>query len=253
VIRRLILLLACALPALGQHDISKVDPAPPDAAIATPLPEPQRRKLRKYDIPDLAGAQQALGSQLIEGRLPKPLIDFSMREGTVDQRISIFEGGLVVVNMSGASNIRKRVIIPPDALAAYIGATTAETLARIDPRDFAPPEETRKTRLRVYDAEGKFVERVFHPSAVLPKTVNDHLAPLRDLLRAVSEDRDVTSSIAGYEPKPGDELVADDHKVYRVVRVVDLVVELRCLSAPTTIYVSKTDLHQYFIGKNALQ
>jgi hypothetical protein len=31
------------------------------------------------------------------------------------------------------------------------------------------------------------------------------------------------------------------------------VVELTCLTAPTTIYVAKQDLHQYFIGKHVAQ
>ena len=251
--RRLLLVLMAALPALAQHDINKVDPAPPDSAISTPLPEAQRRAMKKYDIPDLAGAQQALGSQLIDGRLPKPIVDYISREGTVEQRVSVFEGGLVVINMTGASTIRKRLLIPPDALEAYTAAITARAVRAIDPRDLVPAEMTRRSQLRVYEADGSYVERVFHPGKVLPKPLTDQITPLRDLLRAISEDRGVTSSIAGYEPTPGDELVADDHKIYRVMRVVDLVVELKCLTAPTTIYVAKKDLNQYFVGKRAAQ
>jgi hypothetical protein len=240
-----------AFPALAQHDISKVDPAPPDAAIATPMPVEQQRRLKKYDLPELAGARQALGSQLIDGRLPKPLIDFITREGSIEQRLSIFEGGLTVIDMKGAATIRKKVLLPGDALAAYISAVSPETLRKVDQRSLAPPEANRKSLLRVYDEDGAHVELVFHPGRVLPKTLSDHLLPLRDLLRAISEDRSVTSSVAGYEPKPGDELVGDDQKVYRVVRVVEGaggVVELRCLDAPTTIYVMKTDLHLHFVG-----
>ncbi|HUP61955.1 MAG TPA: hypothetical protein VNA69_16225 [Thermoanaerobaculia bacterium] len=252
----LLLLLVLAFPALAQHDISKVDPAPPDAAIATPMPEGnwlQRRRARKYDIPDLAGAEQALGSQLIDGRLPKPLIDYILREGGIQQRVSIFERGLVVINMTGAASIRKKVFLPQSALDAYTSATTVKALSAIDVRALKEPEETRRSQLRVYEADGTYVERVFHPSAVLPKSLNDQVSPLRDLLRAISEDRGVTSSIAGYEPQPGDELVADDHKIYRVSRVLDQVVELRCLTAPTTIYVAKKDLNLYFIGKHVVE
>ena len=247
-------MLAFALPALAQHDISKVDPAPPDSAISTPLPEAQRRMLRKYDIPDLAGAQQALGSQLIDGRLPRPLIDYITRDGSVQQRVSIFEGGLVVVNMTGAATIRKRVIIPPDALVAYMKATNADSVRAVDQRALSPAESDRRAQVRVYEKSGTYVERVFHPGKILPKELGDVITPLRDLLRAISEDRDVTSSIADYEPQPGDELVADDHNVYRVMRVVgDTVVELKCLTAPTTIYVAKKDLNQFFIGKHTPQ
>ena len=242
--------LLWVLPAAAQHDITKVDPAPPDSAISTPMPESQRRMLKKYDFPDLAGAEQVLGSQLIDGRLPKPLIDFITRDGTIDQRVSLFEGGLVVINLTGAAAIRKKVLIPPDALSNYTKVITPAALRAIDQRELAPPEPNRRAFVRVYETDGKYVEREFHPGKILPKQMGDQVVALRDLIRAISEDRSVTTSVAGYEPKPGDELVADDHKVYRVMRIVDPpgVVELKCLDAPTTMYIAKKDLSQYFIG-----
>jgi hypothetical protein len=244
------LLLIAFVLAATQHDISRVEPVAPDAAISTPVPERQQRKLKMYEMPELAGAKQALGPQLIDGRLPKPLADYLVSEGTLEQRISIFEGGLVVVKMTGAASIQKKVIIPPDALAQYLRNINARTLQAIDARSLITPERGQRAQLRVYDAEGKHVERVFHPNRVLPKQLDDQIAPLRDLLRAISEDRGVSTSIAGYEPRPGDELVADDHKVYRVMRLTkdEQIVELQCLSAPTTIYVAKKDLHLYFMG-----
>ncbi|HEU4888803.1 MAG TPA: hypothetical protein VFV49_13030 [Thermoanaerobaculia bacterium] len=248
--------LICTLPpfvlaASAQHDISQVEPASPDAAISTPIPI--KRGFRKYDIPDLAGAQQALGSQLIDGRLRKPLVDFITAEGPVEQRVSIFEGGLVVVNMTGAATIRKKLLIPEDALRSYVAAISAEELRAIEQESLVPAEPTRRSLLRIYEANGRFVQRSFNPTRILPKPLTDQITPLRDLLRAVSEDRSVTSSVAGYEPKAGDELVSDDQKIYRVTRVVDGadVVELKCLDAPTTIYVSKKDLHLYFVGRRS--
>jgi hypothetical protein len=252
-VRRIIaaVLLLSASAALAQHDITKVEPAGEDAAISTVIP--MRRGMKKYDIPDLAGAQQAVGSQLIDGRLRKPLLDYLTTEGSLTQRISIFEGGLVVVQMTGAASIRKKVLLPPDALESYSKSVTPKSLGAIDPSALARPDRDRRSVIRVYDAEGKPTERVFNPARVLPNELNMQLAPVRDLLRAISEDRDVTSSVAGYEPAAGDELVADDRKVYRVVRVVqgsDPVVELKCLDAPTTIYVAKKNLHLYFVGAN---
>jgi hypothetical protein len=243
--------LLCAMPVFAQHDISQVEPAPAGSAVATPIP--MKRGFKKYDIPDLAGAKQAVGPQLIDGRLRKPLVDFITVEGAVEQRVSIFEGGLVIVNMTGAATIRKKMLIPDDALHSYVVAVSAESLRTVDEHSLAAPEATRHGLLRVYDAEGAFVERRFHPGRVLPKPLTDQIEPLRDLLRAISEDRDVTSSVAGYEPQTGDELVADDQKVYRVMRVVDGadVVELKCLDAPTTIYVAKKDLHLYFVGRKS--
>jgi len=244
-------LLIAVVLASPQHDITRVDPVAPDAAISTPMPDKQQRKLKKYDMPELAGARQALGPQLIDGRLPRPLADFIILEGTIEQRISIFEGGLVVVKMTGASSIQKKVIIPPDALEQYMSSIHVAAVKAIDARELVPPETAQRGLLRVYDEAGRYEERVFHPNRVLPKTFNDLLAPLRDLLRAVSEDRGVSTSIAGYEPQEGDELVADDHKVYRVMRVAPGagIVELKCLDAPATIYVAKKDLHLYFMGR----
>lgn len=243
-----LVVLAVALPALAQHDITQVEPAQPGSAIATPIPT--KRGWKKYDIPDLAGARQALGSQLIDGRLPRPLLDFITTEGSVEQRLSLFEGGLVVVKMTGPVSIRKKVIIPDDAVAEYLRALSPKTLAAIDQRDLAAATSDQHGTLRVYADDGSFVERTWNPTRMLPSRMNDQVVPVRDLLRAISEDRAVTSSVAGYEPKPGDELVADDQKVYRVVRVLDGagVVELKCLDAPTTIYVTKTDMHLYFVG-----
>ena len=246
------MLLLLLVLAATQHDISRVEPVAPDAAIATPVPEREQKRLKRYEMPELSGAKQALGPQLIDGRLPKPLADYVAMEGSIEQRISIFEGGLVVVKMTGAASIQKKVIIPADALAQYMRTLNAESLKSIDQRELAPPEATRSATLRVYAPDGTFAERTFHPGRVPPKGLNDHIAPLRDLLRAISEDRGVTTSLAGYEPKEGDELVADDHKVYRVTRVVGGagVVELTCIDAPTRMYIAKKDLHLYFLGRH---
>ena len=241
-----------SLPASAQHDINQVETAPPGAAVATPLPEAQRRKMKHYELPELAGARQALGTQVIDGHLPKPLIDFIIHDSIVDQRLSLFEGGLVVVKMkSGETTIFKKVLIPADALKSYAGHANAAALREIDSRQLTPPDLDRRARLRVYDASGTYVEREFHPGSVLPKTLGDQVMPLQDLLRVISVDRGVTSSVSGYEPQVGDELVADDQKVYRVVRVVEQgdIVELKCLDAPTSLYVAKKELANYFVGK----
>ena len=243
-------MLFTASTLLAQHDISKVDPAPVGGAIAVPAPENNKRQMKRYEFGDLGGAKQALGSQLIDGRLPKPLLDYITRDGLVEQRISLFEGGLVVVNMSGAANIRKKVLIPLEAMKSYLTNATPAAVRRIDPADLTRPDGARSAVLRVYEADGTFVEKHFNPIGILPRALYEKILPLQDLLRVVSEDREVTSSVAGYEPKEGDELVADDQRIYRVTRVVEQggIVELKCLTDPISIFVAKKDLHQYFIG-----
>lgn len=256
-----IALLLLALPVLGQsvppaeqHDISKVDPAPLGGAIATPLPESQARKLRKYNIEELAGSKQAIGSQLIDGRLPRPLLDYHVRSSAIDQRISFFENGLVVVRMTGAGGtIQKRVIIPSDAAKKYLDLASVEKIDHIAGSQLSDPHDNRFAQLRVYKAkELGYVERTFDPAGAQPKILHDALMPLQDLLRAISEDRAVTSTLPNYDPRVGDELVADDRKTWRVERIITNgdIVQLRCTSAPTVMYVAKKDLYNYFVGRS---
>jgi len=250
------LLFLLSLPLIAQqsppptHDITMVDSVPLGSAMATPLPEAQRKKLEKYDLPELAGSTQALGSQLIEGALPQPLIDYIAQDAKIQQRLSIFQGGLVVIDVRGvAGPMRKRVVLPGDALKSYLKAVSPANIAAVRQSSLRLPPKDRRGVLRIYSGPHEFTERFFDPIAALPKTFNDQLSPLRDLFRAISEDRTVTNSVAGYMPKPGDQLVGDDRKVYRVVRVMDdRIVELRCTSQPTTIYVEVKDLYNYFIG-----
>ncbi|HEX9983542.1 MAG TPA: hypothetical protein VGF69_09770 [Thermoanaerobaculia bacterium] len=246
-----VLSLLAAQAALAQHDISKVDVVEPGRAVATPLTDTQEKLLEKYEIPELAGARQALGSQLVDGRLPRPLLDFVMKDGPIQQRLSIFEGGLVVVRMTGAGGeIRKKLLIPDDALKAYLGNASASRLELISPHSLLPPEKERRARLRVYGDNGRAVERAYHPAGMLPKSLSDQVMPLQDLLRAVSEDRTVTSTVSGYEPKIGDELVGDDQQIYRVVNITESngMVELQCLGNPTRMWVSKKEMYNHFIG-----
>lgn len=237
-------------PENPTHDITMVDTAPLGGAIAIPLPERERKKLAKYDIPELVGCRQAVGPQRIDGRLLRPLVDYSAITSAVYQRLSIFEGGLVVVEMRGTGGtIRKKVIIPPDALQSYLHAISPSALAAVRDGDLTVPGDSRRALLRAYDAKQSFVERQFDPMGTMPKGLSDQVVPIQDLLRAIYLDRTVTNSVAGYMPKVGDQLVGDDRRVYKVERVVnDKIVELRCLSQPTTIYVDVKDLYNYFIG-----
>jgi hypothetical protein len=166
------------------------------------------------------------------------------------QRLSIFEGGLVVMESRGTGGtIRKKVIIPADALGSYLHSISPATLNDVREGQLSKPRDTRRAMLRVYDGQMNFVERQFDPMSTMPKTLSDQVMPMQDLLRVIYQDRSVTNSVAGYMPKVGDQLVGDDKKVYKVVRVVsDKIVELRCLSQPTTIYVDVKDLYNYFIG-----
>lgn len=233
------------------HDITQVDPAPLGGAIAVPLPEEREKQLHKYGLDELAGSHQAIGSQLVDGQLPRPLLDYYVHSKNLDQRLSIFERGLVVVRMAGAGGtIQKRLIIPDGAMKKYLELASAEKLEQLRQKDLVQPEQNRGAFLRVYRDGSAYIERMFDPLAAKPKVLHDALMPLEDLLRAISEDRTVTNTVARYEPKVGDELVGDDRKTWRVERITpEGVVELHCTSQPTLMYVAKKDLYNYFIGR----
>ncbi|MGH9421990.1 MAG: hypothetical protein ACRD3J_18580 [Thermoanaerobaculia bacterium] len=232
------------------HDITQVDTAPLGGAISIPLSARDGKRRQKLDVPELDGTRQAVGSQRIDGRLPKPLVDYTVSTAAVFQRLSIFEGGLVVIDSRSAGGpIRKKVILPVDALQTYLRALSPSALASVREGDLRKPRDTRKAIFRVYDAQQNFVERQFDPMATLPKTLFDQVTPMQDLLRAIIQDRAVTNSVAGYMPKAGDELVGDDKRIYKVTRVMNgKLVELHCLSQPTILYVDVKDLYNYFIG-----
>jgi hypothetical protein len=239
-----------AVQEVPPHDITKVDQVPTGGAIAVPLPASQRRQMARYDIPELTGSRMALGSQLINGQLRKPLVDYLAKDGDVEQHLTLFEGGLVTINVTGVgATIRKKLIIPDDALKTYLKAVNQKTLSQIPEYSLVVPRLDRSAKVRVYAPDGTYLERTFDPVAVLPKAMNDQVLPLQDLLRALYEDRGITNTVAGYIPAVGDQLVADDQKVYKVTRIIeDQMVELKCMSQPTTIYVAVKDLYNYFIG-----
>ena len=232
------------------HDITGVDTAPLGGAISIPLPEKERRRLKRYEIPELVGSRQAIGSQLIDGRLRKPILDYISEQGPIHQRLSIFEQGLVVIDAHGAGGtIRKKLLIPDDALKNYVKAISIASLTEVRPTDVALPRDGRRSLLRVYGGPAYYVERQFDPMSTLPKRMADMIVPLEDLLRAIYEDRAVTNSVANYQAQVGDQLVGDDQKVYRVTRIADgHIVELQCLSQPTRLWVEMKDLYLYFIG-----
>src|SRR5436190_19640847 len=232
------------------HDITQVDAAPLGGAIAVPLPEKERRRLKRYEIPELVGSRQAIGSQLIDGRLRQPILDYVSEQGPIHRRRSIFEQGLGVIDAHGAGGtIRKKLLIPDDALKNYVKAISTTSLTDVRPTDVALPRDGRRSLLRVYGGPASYVEREFDPMSTLPKRLADMIVPLEDLLRAIYEDRAVTNSVANYQAQVGDQLVGDDQKVYRVARIADgHIVELQCLSQPTRLYVEMKDLYLYFIG-----
>lgn len=240
-------LLSILLPlnAAGQ---SQSSPTAPGTVISLPNPDLPATYLERYEIPELAGAMPATGSMLVDGRLPRPIIDYVANANGIFQSVSIFENGLLVVRIdSGGARIRKRLLLPADALASYHQRVSPVTIAGTELS--AMSDAATYELLRAYDAKGEPVERRFDPAVVLPTSLELARSMMQDIIRAVGHDREVTNPMAGYEPAVGDRLIREDQRLFEVVRVIeDTFVELKGLSEPTRMYIGIPDLQQLFVG-----
>lgn len=246
-----VLTFAGALRALAQeitHDISGVQVAPVGGVVAPELSEEERSR---NELPELAGASLAVGSQLVDGRLPQPVIEYIVKTKFVLQRISLFDSGLVVVHViDDRGKVLKRVRIPRDALDTYRNALSAEKMAEIPIAQLNLKATGDMAVLRSYDSMGSHVSRIFDPAAVLPLELEQARSLMQDLLNALVQDREVTSSITNYEPRVGDRLVGEDQKTYVVTQVDDKtrIIELTRADKPLKMYVAMSDLNKFVVG-----
>jgi hypothetical protein len=238
--------LASASPTSAQNS-----PVPTElgTAISIPTPEENRLDTRNYNTAELNGAAPALGSQLIDGRLPRPILDYGSRSTGSLQRISIFEGGLVVVHIdAGGARLRKRVHIPPGAIDIYLSLLSTKQIEALAKFDMGLAISKDTAYLRRYRDDGTSVEVRFANSRILPEDIQRLRTVLDDLVRILSEDREVTNPMIAYKPRLGDKLIGDDQKLYQVTAIKNegTLLELRSTKDPITIYVSTQDVYTTF-------
>jgi hypothetical protein len=237
-----------ALATLLALTASAAEPAR-QTTISIPFPELSDREMVDYHVVELAGATPVGDDLLIDGRLPKILINFTARLEQVYQRLTVFENAILAVEMQGEGwRMSKKVRIPAEALEAYRRFFTTGELERFRPWGEGDPERDQ-TVLRIATGEST-VERKWASTAVLPEQIERLRLVLLDVLRALSEDREVTNPVSGYEASLGDVLLGDDQKSYRVVGILQQgdLLELQSLSEPVRRFVAKKDLHLYFVA-----
>jgi len=248
-------MLAQDAPAPSESTAAERDPSVGDA-IAVPLPHLSRRQQRRYETPELTDTKSANGPQLVGGELPRPLIDYFSATGRIVQRISIFSNGVVSISLEGAgANIRKRVVIPMGAVENYATAVSRRSLDDVSSESLRTPDPVNVSFIRVSDEAG-FSERRFHTLSIIPTDLQRQRGILEDLLRVLAEDREVSSPLAGYEPRIGDRLISDDAKTYEITRLASTadkgtIVELTCTREPVKMYVAAKDLYNYFVAAKA--
>src|SRR5688500_848794 len=147
--------LAAAVFAAPQEGTPDLRDTSPGDAISIPIPTSRMLDLQRYEIPELAGAEVARGSYLVNGKLPRPVADYIASMAGIRQRLSIFENGVVSISMKGTGGtIRKRLIIPPDALAAYKQALDAESLMEAPDHVETMNPTKDHASLRIYRDDG---------------------------------------------------------------------------------------------------
>lgn len=247
--------LALSLSAQVEEEYSP----PPElgASISIPKPDEDAIDESRYSSPELTDTRAAVGSQLIEGRLPAPLLDYAIVTSKSSQRLTFFEKGLVVLHMkAGDANLRKRMILPEGALTDYLALLPPDKAARIN-RDEILTNGLSDDRgiIRIYRENGTHEEIVFSNSRVLPATVQQLRSTLDDLVRILAEDRGATNPMSKYVPRIGDKLISEDMKLFEVTALMNegKLIELTGLQEPIRLFVEKDDIVSYFnavLGRN---
>jgi hypothetical protein len=246
-----------ALPLAAQVDEEYISPPELGASISIPKPDEREIDASRYPSPELTDTRPAIGSQLVDGRLPRALLDYSIVTQKSLQRLTFFERGLVVLHMkAGDANLRKRMILPEHALEEYLRMLSPEDAARI------AREEIMMTALsddrgviRIYREDGSWAEVEFSNSRVLPAIVQQFRSVLDDLIRILAEDRGATNPLANYVPRLGDKLISEDMKLFEITAFAGKgeIIEFTGLQQPIRLYVAKDDIPSYFhaiLGRN---
>lgn len=253
---------AALLFALGTLDASaQVDEEyipPPELGATISIPKPAEDEVDEtYSSPELTDTRPAVGSQLIDGRLPQPRLDYLIITQKSLQRLSFFERGLVVLHMkAGDANLRKRMLLPEAALDEYLKLLTAEDAARVTRNEILTNGLSGdRGMIRVYRDDGTWEDVVFSNSRVLPSSVQQLRSILDDLIRILAEDRGATNPMAGYIPRIGDKLISEDMKLFEVTALAQEgeIIEFTGLQEPVRVYVAKDDVPSYFhaiLGRN---
>lgn len=237
-----VLLLAAAISA-GPAATA----ADPSSAISIPVPQLPDREMVHYQVVELAGASPATEDLLADGTPPAVLVDFTSRLERIWQRLTLYENAIIAVEVEGDGwRMAKKVRIPDQALDSYKAFFVTDELERFRP--WSPGDASRdQTVLRIASG-GRDVSRSWPSTAVIPEQIERLRLVLQDVVRALSEDREVTNPIVGYKASIGDVLIGDDQKSYKVVRILQqgALLELESASEPVRRFVAVKDLHLYF-------
>jgi len=201
--------------------------------------------------PELAGAIRADGSTLVDGRLPRPFVDYVIELTTVRRTMTLFYSGLVVVTTTHRGNsFAKKILIPPDSIDSYREVISYDRFVDLsDEAELGSPTGGRET-IRVYREDGEWAQKTFDASRSIASNLEIMRGLMKDLMRVISEDKDISNPMIGYEPLVGDQLLTEDFTAYRVLRVDPSagIVEVHGVDDPIRMFVAWKDLETRFVG-----
>lgn len=204
-------------------------------------------------LPELVGAERVTSSPATEsGSLPSPYLDYISRSPGGVQHLAMFRNGLVVLSLTrGDLQSRKMVMFPAEAITEYetvLSTSRLKEAPRIPGRGSA---STLRETIRIYDAEGKAVERTYDPSVMLPADFERQRDLLRELVQIIWQDRDLSSPFADYQPAAGHLLLDHDLNVWTVLRYHEdsKMVELEDERRLTRAFLTLDQLDEAFAGR----
>jgi hypothetical protein len=252
-----LVLVTTAVPVQAQVDEDYSPPSELGVSISIPRPNEGDVDNSRYTSPELPDTTPAVGSQLVDGRLPRPRLDYAIVTPKALQRVSIFEKGLVVLHFrAGNATLRKRMILPQGALDEYLQMITPDEAARIARNEILINGlSADRGIIRLYRDDGSHEMIEFSNSRILPSTVQQLRSSLDDLIRVLAEDRGATNPMSGYTPRLGDKLISEDMKLFEITHIAqqDEIVEFTGLQEPVRLYVPMDDIPSYFnavLGRN---
>lgn len=221
--------------------------------VLTALPTLARGAQRQDSqgtVPELAGAERVTGSLLVDGHLPAPWLDYIIDlGGDRSQKLTIYQNGLVTLGTRfGDRSSLKKVLFPPGAIAIYKEHLDGKLLESIDEQPLIVTPTKLRELIRIYDDEGRHVERKFDPSLYLPSNLEGARALLQDLSRVIIEDNELTNPMVDYVPQRDDRLLDEQMDAWVILQVVNDHLEVQKENSPLRVWLKIEQLDEQFIN-----
>jgi hypothetical protein len=202
-----------------------------------------------YDTPELFGSTPH--ELRHSDRLPALVAEYTVRSGTVFQRISMFDNNVASHHIRGlGAPMQRRIVLAPEAVE-----TVRSLIKMVDPASIRAAEARLHERGNDYaqlrfQRDGVTHEILCGSREVVSQQLEAVRGTLGELLTLIAEDRQIVNPVSTYAPVVGDVLRSDDGTEYRISRIVaeGTLVELEGVKQPLHLYVATSTLYKMFMS-----